>query len=58
MDLNLDDLIFHYLSGNIIYDKADEELGEKILKVAEQKIKYNNAQNSKGNGNKIRGIWL
>lgn len=45
LDLNQEDLIVQYLSEKILYEIQDEELGEKALKVAEQKIKYNNTKN-------------
>jgi transcriptional regulator with XRE-family HTH domain len=46
LDLNKDDLIVQYLSEKILYEIKGEELGEKALKVAEQKMKYINKQNS------------
>lgn len=47
LDLNQEDLIVQYLSEKILYEIQDEELAEKALKVAEQKIKYNNDKKSK-----------
>lgn len=47
LDLNQEDLIVQYLSEKILYEIRDEELAEKALKVAEQKIKYNNDKKSK-----------
>ena len=35
-----DDLLVLFLSDKILYEIRNEELGEKALKVAEQKIKY------------------
>jgi len=35
-----DDLLVLFLSDKILYEIRDEELGEKALKVAEQKVKY------------------
>lgn len=42
LDLNKEELLILYLSEKILYEIKDEELGEEALKVAEQKIKYNN----------------
>lgn len=47
LDLNQEDLIVQYLSEKILYEIQNEELGEKALKVAEQKIKYNNDKKNK-----------
>ena len=46
LDLDKDDLLVQYLSEKILYEIKDEELGGKALKVAEQKMKYINKQNS------------
>ncbi len=46
LDLNEDELIVQYLSDKILYEIKDEELGRKALKIAEQKMKYINKQNS------------
>jgi transcriptional regulator with XRE-family HTH domain len=46
LDLDKEDLLVQYLSEKILYEIKDEELGEKALKVAEQKMKYINKQNS------------
>ena len=46
LDLNKDDLIVQFLSEKILYEIKDEELGNKALKIAEQKMKYINKQNS------------
>ena len=35
-----DDLLVLFLSDKIMYEIQDEELGEKALKVAEERIKY------------------
>ena len=48
LDLNKEDLIIQYLSEKILYEIKGEELGEKALKVAEQRIKYINKQNNVG----------
>jgi len=40
LDLDKEKLVVQYLSEKILYEIKDEELGEKALKVAEQKIKY------------------
>ncbi len=40
LDLNQEDLMVLYLSEKILYEIKGEELGEKALKVAEQKIRY------------------
>lgn len=37
---NADELIVSFLSDKILYEIQDEELGEKALKVAEERIKY------------------
>lgn len=47
LDLNQEDLIVQFLSERILYEIQDEELGEKALKVAEQKIKKNNSKQIK-----------
>lgn len=46
LDLNKENLLVQYLSEKILYEIKDEELGEKALKLAEQKIKYINKKNS------------
>lgn len=38
-DLKKEDLIVQYLSEKILYEIKDEYLGQKALKVAEQKMK-------------------
>ena len=40
LDLKEEDLLVQYLSENILYEIKDEELGQKALKVAEQRMKY------------------
>ncbi len=42
-----DDLLISFLSDKILYEIKDEELGEKALKVAEQRVKYLKANKSK-----------
>jgi transcriptional regulator with XRE-family HTH domain len=46
LDLNQEELLIQYLSEKILYEIKGEALGEKALKVAEQKIKYINKQNN------------
>jgi transcriptional regulator with XRE-family HTH domain len=45
-----DELLVLFLSDKILYEIRDEELGEKALKVAEQKVKYLK-QTSQNNSN-------
>lgn len=40
LELDKEQLIVQYLSDKILYELKDEELGQKALKVAEQRIKY------------------
>ncbi len=40
LDLKEEDLLVQYLSEKILCEIKDEELGQKALKVAEQKMKY------------------
>jgi transcriptional regulator with XRE-family HTH domain len=40
LDLKEEYLLIQYLSEKILYEIKDEELGQKALKVAEQKMKY------------------
>ena len=42
LDLKKEDLLIQYLSEKILYEIKDEELGQKALKDAEQKMKYIN----------------
>ena len=44
---NADDLLISFLSDKIMYEIQDEDLGEKALKVAEQRVKYLKANKSK-----------
>lgn len=46
LGLKEEDLLVHYLSEKILYEIKDEELGQKALKAAEQRIKYINKKNS------------
>ncbi|HIP33244.1 MAG TPA: XRE family transcriptional regulator [Bacteroidia bacterium] len=39
-DLNPDDLVISWYSDKVAYDLLSEENAEKILKVAESKVKY------------------
>lgn len=48
LNLNKDELLIQYLSDKILYEIKDEDLGTKALKVAGQKIRYNN-KNSNNN---------
>lgn len=42
-----DELLILFLSDKIIYEIQDEDLGEKALRVAEQKVKYLKATKNK-----------
>ena len=42
LELKEEDLLVQYLSEKILYEIKGEELGQKALKVAEQRIKYFN----------------
>ena len=42
LDLKEEDLLVQYLSEKILYEIKDEKLGQKALKVAEQRMKYIN----------------
>lgn len=44
---NTDELLVLFLSDRIIYEIQDEDLGEKALKVAEQRVKYLKATKSR-----------
>jgi hypothetical protein len=44
---NADDLLVLFLSEQIMYEIKDEDLGEEALKVAEQRVKYLKANQSK-----------
>ncbi len=44
---NADDLFVLFLSEKIMYEIQNEDLGEKALKVAEQRVKYLKANKSK-----------
>jgi len=44
---NTDELLVLFLSDKIIYEIQDEDLGEKALKVAEQRVKYLKATKNK-----------
>ena len=46
LGLKEEDLLVHYLSEKILYEIKDEELGQKALKAAEQRIKYINKKNN------------
>ena len=47
LDLNKDNLLIQYLSENIAYEIADDDLANQALKVAEKKVKYLKARKSK-----------
>ena len=40
LQLDKDDLLVHYISDKIAYEIADEDFANRVLKVAEKKIKY------------------
>jgi transcriptional regulator with XRE-family HTH domain len=44
---NADELLVSFLSDKIMYEIKDEDLGEKALKVAEQRVKYLKANKRK-----------
>ena len=44
---NADDVLVSFLSDKIMYEIQDEDLGEKALKVTEQRVKYLKANKSK-----------
>jgi len=44
---NSDELLVLFLSDKIMYEIQDEDLGEKALKVAEQRVKYLKASKKK-----------
>lgn len=44
---NTDELLVLFLSDKIIYEIQDEDLGEKALKVAEERVKYLKATKNK-----------
>jgi HTH-type transcriptional regulator, competence development regulator len=44
---NADELLVSFLSDKIMYEIQDEDLGEKALKVAEQRVKYLKANKKK-----------
>lgn len=44
---NTDELLVLFLSDKIIYEIQDEDLGEKALKVAEERVKYLKAAKNK-----------
>ncbi|PXW16356.1 helix-turn-helix protein [Chryseobacterium sp. CBTAP 102] len=46
-DYDTDELLILFLSDKIIYEIQDEDLGEKALRVAEQKVKYLKATKNK-----------
>ncbi|MCK9399178.1 MAG: helix-turn-helix domain-containing protein [Bacteroidales bacterium] len=43
---NADDLLVLFLSDKIMFEIRDEDLGEKALKIAEQRVKYLNDKKS------------
>lgn len=49
--LNLDknDLLIHYLGEKIAYQLIDEDVADKTLKVAEQRVKFLKAKKRNGN---------
>lgn len=46
LEIDEEVLVVQYLSEKILSEIKDEELGSKALKAAEQKMKYNNKNNS------------
>lgn len=40
LDLKKDELLIQYLSENIAYDIADEDIAKQALKVAEKRVEY------------------
>jgi len=42
LDLKEEDLLVQYLSEKILYEIKDEKLGQRALKVAEQRMKFIN----------------
>lgn len=44
---NADELLVSFLSDKILYEIQGEDLGERALKVAEQRVKYLNANKKK-----------
>lgn len=44
---NADELLVLFLSDKIMYEIQDEDLGEKALKLAEQRVKYLKASKKK-----------
>ena len=43
-ELDPEELIIEWLSDKVVYDLQNEDLGYRVLKVAEEKIKYNKAK--------------
>jgi len=54
LDLDKEKLVVQYLSEKILYEIKDEELGEKALKVAEQKMKYIGRKSNESNSHKSK----
>lgn len=48
LDLDEEDLIVQFLSEKILYEIEGEKLGQKALKVAEQRIKYKKSKSGNG----------
>ncbi len=46
-NLNRDELLIAWLSDKVIYNLENETLAEEVLKVAEQRIKYNKLKKQK-----------
>lgn len=44
---NADELLISFLSDKIMFEIQDEELGEKALKLAEERVKYLKAKKKK-----------
>lgn len=48
LGLNKDELLINYLSEKIAYQLIDEDVADKTLRVAEQKVKYLKANKKNG----------
>ena len=47
LELNKEDLVVQFLSDKILHEIKDEKLGQKALKVAEQRMEYKTKKNKK-----------
>lgn len=48
LDMNKEDLIVHFLSEKILYEIEGEKLGQRALKVAEQKMRHKKSKGRSG----------